>query len=301
MHSMTQSPPIVRHTARGLLLAACLFGASASGEPGFSFTTMLERLLPKHDVQVITVTDTTDWGKALPPVSPAQPAYYVAVNLGFGDFGGAVAGIKPPPTQAMNRTIIKVLARQGYLPASDAHPPTQIICWTWGTMNTDYFDIDGPQLNLTQKLRFMGGRKSGLLRSDRAGYPEELETGLAYFDANAHTLLDAASEDLYISALSGYDFAALRRGERRLLWTTKISCPSLGLDLGETLPTMLAIAGPYIGRETDKPVWINATDKYKPDIRIGDPQVVEMLEADKPQVIDVSGQTTKPKTRAKKR
>ena len=60
-------------------------------------------------------------------------------------------------------------------------------------------------------------------------------------------------------AIAAYDFAAATRKEKVLLWTTKISCPSRGLALPETLPVMLALAGPNIGRETPKPVSVRAT------------------------------------------
>lgn len=40
--------------------------------------------------------------------------------------------------------------------------------------------------------------------------------------------------------------------------------------MAETLPTMIEIATPHIGRETPTPVWIAATDKYKANVKIGD-------------------------------
>ena len=72
-----------------------------------------------------------------------------------------------------------------------------------------------------------------------------------------------------------------------LLWTTKISCPSRGLGMPETLPVMLALAGPNIGRETPKPVAVKATDKFKPEVRIGDPTVVEYMQSNAIPVAEV--------------
>jgi hypothetical protein len=41
---------------------------------------------------------------------------------------------------------------------------------------------------------------------------------------------------------------------------------------------MLALAGPYIGRETAKPVSLKATEEFKAEVKIGDPTVVEYLD-----------------------
>lgn len=45
---------------------------------------------------------------------------------------------------------------------------------------------------------------------------------------------------------------------------------SLGLELDKMLPVMLPIAGLCIGHETEQPVCINASDKYKPSVQLGE-------------------------------
>jgi hypothetical protein len=101
-------------------------------------------------------------------------------------------------------------------------------------------------------------------------------------------IADLATEDLYVAAISAYDFGAASRQEKVLLWTTKISCPSRGLAMPETLPAMLALAGPYIGRETVKPVSLKATETFKAEVKIGDPTVVEYIEKNPATVMEVS-------------
>ena len=51
---------------------------------------------------------------------------------------------------------------------------------------------------------------------------------------------------------------------------------------------MLALAGPNIGRETAKPVAVRATDKFKPDVKIGDPSVVEYIDRAPNAVLEVT-------------
>lgn len=99
--------------------------------------------------------------------------------------------------------------------------------------------------------------------------------------------IDTVEDDLYVAVVSAYDVHVNRNGRATLLWVTRISCPSKGFWLPNALPSMLVMAGPCIGRETDKPVWVNANDQFKPQVRIGDPQVVEYLETNRPVVVNV--------------
>jgi hypothetical protein len=286
------------------VVACC--GVAANSAAG-----ILDWLLPKHEVQVIAVTDTTPVGALRRPASPGNPLYYSAVNVGYREFGGIVAGEKVPPKEEVLKTIAQVLARQGYLPATDTHPPSLLLLWTWGTMNTDRMylsadDTEGRQVNRRQLMRFMGAYKLGMISRDRSGFQDELWTsGLLFRDADSELIADLATEDLYVAAISAYDHAAALREEKVLLWTTKISCPSRGLSLPETLPVMLTLAGPHIGRETARPVHVRAADKLKPEVKIGDPTVVEYLENTPLPVIDMEESNVKkapaPASKKKKR
>ena len=261
--------------------------------------SVLNWLFPKAEVQVVAVTDTSPAGLLRRPVSTANPAYYMAVSAGYRDFGGIIAGEKVPPKDEVMQVIAKVLAKQGYLPSTDQHPPTLLLFWTWGTMNADRMVTmngdEGPQTNRRQLMRFMGAYKLGLISKDKSGFQDEIaNSGVLFRDADQDLIYELASEDLYVAAISAYDFAAATRSEKVLLWTTKISCPSRGLVMKEALPVMMALGGPHIGRETEKPVSVKATDKLKPEVKIGDPTVVEYLEKTKVPVMEIA-----PPTKAK--
>ena len=281
---------------------------SASGP---AYASILDWLFTKRDIQVVTVTDTTPVGALRRPVSPANPAYYVAVSAGFRDFGGIVAGEKAPPKEAVYQAMGNVLAKQGYLPAGDGRPASLLLLWTWGTMNTDRVysfnpdDTEGRQVNRRQLLRFMGAYKLGLVAKEpNALMDDTLMPGVLLRDADQDLINDLSTEDLYVAAIAAYDYAAATRKEKVLLWTTKISCPSRGLGMPETLPVMLALAGPNIGRETPKPVAVKATDKFKPEVRIGDPTVVEYLQSNTIPVAEIdpakAGELRKPAPKAKR-
>jgi hypothetical protein len=269
--------------------------------------SVLDWIFPKHDVQVIAVTDTTPVGALRRPVSPASPAYYAAVSAGYRDFGGIVAGEKIPPKDEVLKTIARVLAKQGYLPASDDHPPTLLLVWAWGTMNTDRMysfnpdDTEGRQINRNQLLRFLGAYKLGLIAKEPNGFQQDLLLpGAMFRDADSEMISDLATEDLYVAAISAYDYAAAVQQQKSLLWMTKISCPSRGLAMPQTLPAMLALAGPYIGRETAKPVSVKATEQFKAEVKIGDPTVVEFLDKNPVPVIEATGQPKKSAPKAPK-
>ena len=271
------------------------FGSGAVARGG-----VLDWLLPKHDVQVITVTDTTPVGALLRPASATHPVYYLGVSLGYRDFGGIVAGEKIPAKAEVIKTLTKVLAKSGYIPATKDHPPSIALVWSWGTLNTDRFYagsdsmMDAPQINRSQMLRFLGAYKMGLVSKTPEPFSDELfMPGLTFRAPDADAIYDISEEDLYVVALAAYDFRALREKKRVLLWTTKISCPSRGLVLPETLPAMLAIAGPYIGHETAKPVWINASDKFKPNVQVGDPKLLEYLDSNKLPIIEPDSSASK--------
>jgi hypothetical protein len=49
---------------------------------------------------------------------------------------------------------------------------------------------------------------------------------------------------------------------------------------------MVVIAAPFIGRATSLPVWVNAADKLKPRVRLGNPKVEEYLGSGELRVYD---------------
>ncbi len=239
-----------------------------------------------HDVRVITSTDATPAGALLRPASLSDPVYYAALSIGYRDLGVSMAGgDKPPAPQDMIRNIVRILAKQGYLPADTQHRATQLIMFVWGTLRPDV--EAGTQLNRSQMLRFLGGDKLDMVTEhpdDRIESlrMESLLPGLTRLDPDAEAIADVAGDDLYVVALVSYEFPLKQPEHPKLLWRTKISCPASGLVLADTLPTMVALAARYIGRATGRPVWVDASDEFKPDVRIGNPKVEEYLDSEGP-------------------
>jgi len=243
---------------------------------------LFERLF-HHDVQVITSTDATREGALLRPPSPADPVYYFPLIKGYHDFGVAMAGEKMPVPEETIRVIVRTLAKEGYLLATVQHRPSQLIMFTWGTLYPDVMpnpgdpDLPVGQLNYRRMLGFLGGDKLGLVPTYADDWMEPLLPGLTRFDPDADAISHLAREPLYVVALVAYEFPVTQPKHPKMLWRTKISCPAIGFLLADTVPTMLAVAEPHIGRETSRPVWVNASANFKADVRIGDAKVEEYL------------------------
>lgn len=253
---------------------------------------ILDFLFPPRDLEAITVTDFTAEGSLLRLPTPDKPVYYTAISAGYRDLGGLKGGEKPIARQIVDRTMLKILAKQGYLPAREGQRPDIVLAWTWGTLNVERspeFNGYSARLNERQMLRFLGGAKLGLVSQNRSDpFPEPmLLPGLLDCTAEGRNLSDVASDDLFVATVAAYAVELNASKHAVLLWNTRISCPSRGFWLPDALPAMLAIGGPFIGRETNKPVWIRATDKFKPDIKLGDPKLIEYLEHQQSTVVKV--------------
>lgn len=280
-----------------LLLPALLLSSPAALLADFKF---LDWILGQRDLEVITVTDATPAGRQWPTPSPQQPQYYVALNFGFRDLGGVMGGITEPKSADALRTIAAALAKQGYLPAKeDSPPPTLILGFLWGTLNADWMpsmstDLPDSQLNRQQIVRFLGGGKVGLGEDFFDPLTPSI-AGLTTLNVDAQRLFEMSREDFFVAVIAAYDLESLRQHKKKkLLWTTRIACPSLGFNLPETMPAMLAIATPHIGRETSAPVWKRASEHYRPDVKIGEMQLVEYLKESPIAVLDAPKQLPKP-------
>lgn len=90
--------------------------------------------------------------------------------------------------------------------------------------------------------------------------------------------MDRMVDELFSSSFfviaSAYDYAALVKGQRHVLWRTKMTVNSLGVNMLETVPPLIASAGPYFGHETETPVVINKRVSRDGKVEVGTPTVV---------------------------
>ena len=233
-------------------------------------------LFPDRELEVIMNTETTQEGRLYPAPTPEKPVYYIAFDMGYKELGGIMGGDKVPTRKQMNDVLVKVLAKQGYLPASNKNPPTQALIWYWGSLYVEEmpsFDVNMParQRNLGQMLRFLGGGKLNMLETDPfSTAPYTGIAGINLLSADQGNLLEVAKDDLYVISIGSYSFESMKTKTPKCLWRTKISAPSRGFVMAETLPKVAVLAGPNIGKETSQPVWVSVDSRLKAEVKIGD-------------------------------
>jgi len=257
----------------------CIVAFLASTLPGFAF---LDFLLDRTPSLIIN-TNVTDEGRKLPEANPKSPVYIAAMSMGYEDFGNSVAGVTPPPEAQMKKILTKVLRDRGYYAATKAHPPTQLLTASWGT----YFQSHGPSMAANgQLLKFMGGDKLDLMweaQSTMAGGmldPRVLLRGMR--DGESGMIMDMAYGSVYLLSVKAFDLEAYRSNRKVvMLWETNIACPADGLDVSETLPVMIASAGPMLGKETKRPEWFDDVDKHKAKVTIGEAELVGYVDVSK--------------------
>ena len=281
---MNASRRLARCLARSALVLAAASGLSAAARAQPSLGSVLGYLL-HHDMSVITVTDVTDEGRKLPPVSVDHPVYFGVMVVGYDDFGKAIPGHRRPDKQTMVRLPFKVLAEQGYLPATPVHQPTLLLAFGWGTLS----NAPGAA------LRFLGAEKIGL---DWSGVPRQgnlIDPSVLYRNARpweTDVIADSALEGLFVASIQAFDVAEARKGHVVLLWHTKISCSTPGFVMRTTLPRMIRVAGPNIGRDLPRPV-VATTAVHTGAVELGELKVLETIDTSRLPVFDVSDQLAK--------
>ena len=258
-----------------ICLVACLVLGGLSGaedvrvadatEERFRLVDLLPNSVQKNPKIALTVmTDMTEEGRARPVPSAQAPTYYAIVDGGQVEEGDPVAGDAWPTASELARVLGSSLAQGGYLPAAPGHPPTVMVHYRWGILNrrepvsgasavggnAELPDSDDrvQMKNFVARAMFVGGEK----------FTRDLLHAIKTHSLDAFRARDWQTDDLvslvfcnlYVILASGYDYEALQRGEKKLLWKTRIATDSHGLVLRETLPALVRNAGVYIGHET---------------------------------------------------
>ena len=132
------------------------------------------------------------------------------------------------------------------------------------------------QLNMANDMR----RKANEYNAQLLGYVDEINQreGPARF-AGAGTAFDDLNEDIenerYFFVVSAYDFpTAVKTGQRKLLWATRVSVQAQGNKFNETAAYLLAKASKYFGQDSGRLI-----RQYDPEgkVRLGELQIVGIV------------------------
>ena len=216
---------------------------------------------------VLAVTDVTDEGRSWPLPEPGKPVYYEAISFGSRNFP-AVTGDVEPNSRAMLRLILRTLAEQGYKPATEKGVAKVFLSISWGYSPANL-----------GALRFLGGEKLDLMwELDTGGMITPNVFRRNFRSLTAEKVMSAANNDLYIASIQAFDLEKINAGKKVLLWHTHVACSTGGLSMADALPSMIVAAGPFIGRETQKPVWRDVAELRKAHVDFGALKIMEYIE-----------------------
>ena len=275
-------------------------------------------LLPKSlqnnpTLDLTVITEVSEEGKKLPPVSPDHPAYYLAQTAGYVQVGDSSGNQKTLSQDDIERLLKKSLAANGYLPATPpAQPPSLVVFYSWGTDNLlnpddESHSADMVARNILDRAAMVGGAKFARemaalfqqaaamamanppARTDESGNaiggnpvldPGQMEffnPVYLYKQRNPKNefLVDQAADDCYYVVASAYDYAAFAHQQKKLLWRTRMTVNARGITQVQSLPTLIASAAPYFGRDMLETEVIVKRARQG-EVIIGTPTVVEL-------------------------
>ncbi len=126
-----------------------------------------------------------------------------------------------------------------------------------------------------------------LANSGRVGSPILTPEAMAFFkkmnpvqqlydsSPNMAELMEQTNEDVYFVVASAYDYQAMGKNRRILLWRTKMTVDTKGVSMTDTLPAVIVAAGPYFGRETEEATVLTKRVVRQGKVDVGTPTVVE--------------------------
>jgi hypothetical protein len=216
----------------GMLAALAVPGWAAKGTP--------------PPPQVVVVGDITKVGKDARVPDAANPVYYVPLTPDQSKKDAAADDGKQPSKEEVMGRLAAALAKRHYLPASPGHPPEQVLSFWWGTADPqlDNFGTD----DALEETSFNERAMIALVGSDKK---EELMSW------HSKDLRSAAREKRHYIVVMAFDYAAAVKKQKKVLWITRMSTASAGVDLTEAIPALVTSGGPAFGRKAH-PAWINS-------------------------------------------
>ena len=247
-------------------------------------------LRPGSTLTVITECTGAGRGAQLPTAN--HPAYVLVHSAGRHDYGRAVAGEDAPPAAELERDLEAALASDHYLAADQQHPPSLVIFLNWGIHANPAYDVQDPDYgNLLDRAALVAGRNfavelARVLEQDdlsaaslskrpwgfqqpgmRPVTPAILFQGFSPLESFRRRsplnerLLTQISQDCYYVIVSAFDYAALARGDRRLLWRTKLTTQTVGTAMPAAIPALISAGPGHFGRAMTGPDLIAAGTK----------------------------------------
>lgn len=221
----------------------------------------------------IVIGDVTPEGKKQPPPTRDAPQYYFPTITDYRELGAVMAGTKSPSKDDVLQAVITALARENYLLVKPGSKPDLALTIWWGSLNPLVDEMEANEGDLAPTQVFFNKREMlalvGAFKAD------------AFFKFDSDQLREAATDDRYFILIAAYDFAALEKKEKKLVWSARMSTESTGRSPEETFPLLAASGAAVFGRNTVPAVLDTSKPIKRPEIKIGPTEVIEVISADK--------------------
>jgi hypothetical protein len=282
---------------------------SDSGKSQWVFSILPKSMQKNPLLDLTVITEMTDAGRKLPPVSATNPAYFEAHSSGFKQLGDPPGNEKSLSQEEIEKVLVRALASSGYRPAAmPDHPPTLLIFYTWGSHNRkEEADADNPTLsaemvarNVLDRAALVGGEKFAAKLVDLFQQADAMQAAstahiapggqpvitpemmdfanpVAMFrraSAKNDELLEQTSGDVYYVVASAYDYRFAAANRRVLLWRTRMTVAAQGVSQEQTLPTLVLSAAPYFGKDMAETEVLTKRAVRDGTVEIGTPVVV---------------------------
>ena len=97
----------------------------------------------------------------------------------------------------------------------------------------------------------------------------------------AHIQGELVREGRYFFVLTAFDLPLLRKGEKKVLWTTRYSIRTIGQTYAQAIKELNIVAGNFFGKNLDGLNSRRATDEF--EVRIGEIEVLGQEEEEAPE------------------
>jgi hypothetical protein len=219
--------------ARALPLV-CLLSAVLHGEE------------PKNVLAFTSAADGSHGYAAPPPPTAEHPTYYAAMAGGFHHEGWTVKGDHPEKVtvEQVWLPLQRALAAQHYLAAPKGITPSLLIVFHWGDLrlaaDQEPRDFDSEDAKNEFDTEYDQKRALTLVGGSRVDG----------FGSDGDHAMSLAVEPRYFVVVNAYDYASAKQKKKKRYWTARLSAPTAGTSLAESIVPMIRTGAPFFGRDS---------------------------------------------------
>lgn len=202
-----------------------------------------------QDLPLVIDTQVTETGEgAFPAPTTDNPIYYNLVVSGFHEFGQSLQGENAPDRNTFIAQVADALSAKGYLPADSAHPASNTIGLTWGSLLE----------NQPAAERYLSGQQHDINWQTRPVITQYRDFDPAFdwrgLDRKTYArVLNVRDNDTYVAFLTLCDWDEQNQKETQIHWQTRVMIRSRGISAANALPKSVDAMVAAFGHHSEFP------------------------------------------------